>query len=139
VLVQGLGIGAPVLEGERAFLLPLGADLVVGNALECGIERLDQQGAGEGGQAGFENQAAVLGEPVAHAAVGMLPRLAGELLGVLRAAIAPHQALHVIGGAVQGDHEEGLFGGRAGHAGEGAHFRIAQFTAGHGGGDLGQA
>jgi hypothetical protein len=39
-------IGAPVLEGERAFLLPLGADLVVGNALEGGIERLDQQGAG---------------------------------------------------------------------------------------------
>jgi len=45
----------------------------------------------------------------------------------------------MIGGAVQGDHEEGLLGGLAGNAGERAHFRIAQFTAGHGGGDLGQA
>ena len=69
----------------------------------------------------------------------LLPGLAGEFSGVLRAPIALDQALHVMGGAVQGDHEEGLFGGLAGHAGESAHFGVAQFTAGHGGGDLGQA
>ena len=69
----------------------------------------------------------------------MLLRFAGEFLRFLRAAVALHQALHMIGGAVQGDHQQGRLGGRAGDAGERPDFGVAQFASRHGRGDLGQA
>jgi hypothetical protein len=65
----------------------------------------------------------------------MLAHFAGELCRLLRAAVALHQALHMIGGAVQGDHEQARFGRRAGDAGERPHFGVAQFAPRHGGGD----
>ncbi len=71
--------------------------------------------------------------------MGMLLRFARQLFGFLRPAVAAHQALQMMGRAVQGDHEQALFGGRAGDPRQGPHFRIAQFAARHAGGDLRQA
>ena len=70
-------------------------------------------------------------------------RPAGQehLLGIrLRVAVhpppRPHQPLHLRGGGAQGDRQQPRFGGGGGHPGQGAHLRVGQLAAGHGGGDV---
>jgi hypothetical protein len=59
----------------------------------------------------------------------MLLRFARQFFSFLCASIAAHQALHMMGGAVQGDHEQVVLGRFARNSSQRPHFGIAQFTA----------
>jgi hypothetical protein len=69
----------------------------------------------------------------------VLPRLARELFHFLHAAELPHERFDVMRGAVQCDIQQHVFRGGRRHAGDRAHFRVAQLALTHGPRDLRQA
>jgi len=126
---RGQRIGAPRRVWDWPFLGELGRDLILRKGFERSVQRLDQHCARCSRQSALEHQAAVLREPVTHSAIRVLPRLAGQLLRFLRPAKALHQSLHMMGGAVQSNHEQGVFGRRASHSRQCPGLGIAQFPA----------
>ena len=99
------------------------------------LERAQQQRARLGAQAHPQQQRAVVLVVPAQRAARVLARLARRLGRLLGAPKPPHHPLHVIGRAVQRDHQQRRLGGRRGHAAERAHLRVAQLAPGHRRGD----
>src|SRR5580698_1232505 len=99
------------------------------------IECLDHQRTHFGRQPALQNQGAVFVVEIGHAAGGLLPRLTRELLRLRCTTIVAHQLLHMVGGTVQGDAEEILFGLRADNTRQRSRFGVAKFPSRHRRGD----
>ncbi len=105
--------------------------LGLGEFIHRNLERLENTGSNLGRQPAVQHQRAIIVIPIHHAAPLLLPRLAGQLLGLLAAPERPHQPLHMGRRAVLGDHQQVILGLRRRHPRDLPDFGIAQLPRGH--------